>query len=99
MGTLPGGVIGCITTVLATSLLAEQAPQPTFRSGIDVVRVDVSVLDSARRPLRGLAQQDFTILVDGVPQPIVAFEPIEIPAVPPPTAAWMREIAPDVRGR
>ena len=33
----------------------EQQPQPTFRTGVDYVRVDVVVTDSADRPVTGRA--------------------------------------------
>ena len=39
-----------------------------FRSGVDIVRLDVSVLDKNRRPVRDLTRDDITILVDGAPQ-------------------------------
>ncbi len=43
---------------LVLSLGAQQssdAPPPTFRAGVDVVRFDVSVLDKSRKPVTGLA--------------------------------------------
>jgi VWFA-related protein len=85
------------TAVIALS--AQNAPQqpPSFRSGIEVVRLNVSILDKDRRPIRNLTREDITILVDGQPQPIVSFEPVALPRVETPTAAWMRDIAPDVR--
>jgi VWFA-related protein len=87
-----------LTVVALASLLLAQAQQPpTFRSGIDVVRLDVTVLDAGRHPVADLAQTDFTITVDGRPQPIVGFERFVIPPPERPTAAWMREVAPDVR--
>lgn len=79
---------------------ARQQPpqnQPTFRSGVDVVQVDVSVLDRNRRPVTGLTQGDFTILENGKPQEIVAFAPIDVPGPEEPTARWIRDIGPDVR--
>ena len=83
-------------------LLAQQQqppqPPPTFRGGVDVVQVDVSVLDKDRRPVRGLTTADFTVLEDGKPRPIVAFVPVEL-AEPEPAAGrapWMRDVAPDV---
>jgi VWFA-related protein len=85
----------------AGSVLAQQAPQqppPTFRGGVDVVQVDVSVLDKSRRPVRNLTTADFTIFEDGKPRPIVAFVPVELeePELAPGRASWVRDVAPDV---
>jgi VWFA-related protein len=94
--------VGWITTALAVSLLAQQ-PQPAppqlppFRSGVDIVRLDVSVLDKDRRPVRGLTAADFAVTVDGTPQPIVAFDAVVMPPREVPSAPWMRDIAPDVK--
>jgi VWFA-related protein len=73
--------------------------QPTFRLGIDVVQVDVSVLDDKRRPVRDLTAADFTVLEDGKPRPVTVFNPIAIEEHPPRlegVASWVRDIAPDV---
>lgn len=83
---------------LAAVVVAEQ--QPVFRTGVEVIQLDVSVLDKDRRPVRGLTADDFTILEDGKPQKVLAFNAIDIPnPAPPPTpeAAWRRDVAPDVR--
>jgi hypothetical protein len=83
-------------------LLAQQqpaTPPPTFRSNVDIVRLDVSVLDKDRHPVRGLTAADFTIEEDGHARPIVAFAPVELPAAPAATtstAAWTREAPRDV---
>ena len=92
--TFPGFLAFVCGSVL---VCAAQQPLPSFRSGIDVVRLDVSVLDKDRRPVRDLTAEDFTITVDGTPQPIVGFEAIVLPLPEPPTAAWMRDVAPDLR--
>ena len=77
--------------------LFAQAPQaPTFRGGVDLVHLDVSVLDNDRRPIRGLTAPDFTVLEDGRPQPIVAFSAVEMSRLAPPSAAWIRQVGPDV---
>lgn len=83
------------------ALLAQQTPpqaQPTFRGGVDVVQVDVSVLDQSRRPVRNLTATDFTVLEDGKARPIVAFVPVELaePEPVPGQASWVRDVAPDV---
>ena len=74
-----------------------QDPRPTFRASVEVVHLDVSVLDQQRRPVRGLKPEDFTILEDGKPQAIAVFQPVDIPDPEPPTTAWMRDVAPDVK--
>src|SRR5690349_20662232 len=72
-------VVVAIVATLIAQLPASQ--QPTFRSGVDVVQVDVSVLDKDRRPGRGLTESAFTILEAGKPRPIVAFVPVELAEV------------------
>jgi VWFA-related protein len=47
---------------------------------VSVVRVDVSVLDNHRTPVDDLGQADFSIRVDGVDRPIVAFSRVSVPA-------------------
>jgi len=70
---------------------------PVFRGGVDLVHLDVTVLDKARRPVRGLAPEDFTVLDDGTPETIAAFSPVDVKAAAPAPVAWLRDVAPDVR--
>src|SRR5262245_36432047 len=73
------------------------APQTTFRAGVDLVQVDVSVLDKNRRPVRGLTVSDFTLLDEGKPRPIVAFSAVDLPEKPDVTLApWTRDVPADV---
>jgi VWFA-related protein len=82
--------------LLLVALLAA-VPQSTFRSGVDIVQVDVSVLDKERHPVRGLTASDFTLFEDGKPRPIAAFTVVELPPREPASEApWMRDVAPDV---
>jgi VWFA-related protein len=69
---------------------------PTFRSGVDVTMIDVSVLDRDRRPITGLTAGDFTVLVDGQPRPVVSLKAVELAPPARPAAAWVRDVAPDV---
>ena len=70
---------------------------PRFRAGVDVIEIEVSVLDKDRWPVRGLKQADFTILQDGRPQEIVAYDEIAIPDAPAREPAWSRKVAPEVQ--
>jgi len=91
--------IGCAATLSTpraqTTIQTPQQP-PTFRTGVDVSRVTVRVLDAERRPLRGLTAKDFTVLLNGKPQPIVTMIADDEPGPITPSAPWMREVASDV---
>ena len=58
---------------------AQQPPQPTFRSGTQVVPLYVTVTDGSGRLVAGLTRDDFTVLDNGVPQPLVVFENEPVP--------------------
>ena len=49
---------------------AQQQPQVTFRAGVTLVSVDVTVLDSNGQPVIGLSADDFRITLDGKLQPV-----------------------------
>jgi VWFA-related protein len=46
---------------------------PVIRSGADVVRVDVTVIDNKGRPVPSLTAEDFEVREDGAPQAIQSF--------------------------
>ena len=56
---------GVPSLLLAT--LVAQSSQPTFRSRIDLLRVDVTVMDKSGAPITDLAAGDFLVTVDGQP--------------------------------
>ena len=71
----------------------------TFRTGVDLVQVNVSVLDRDRRPIRNLKGADFTLFVDGKPTAIEAFSAVEIGDVtdrPAPAASFPQTASADV---
>ena len=86
-----------IVTAGAPLRSQQPPPSPTFRGGVELVQLDVAVLDRNRRPVPNLTAADFTILEDGKPRPIVAFQELTAPDPDGSLVPWMREVAPDVR--
>jgi VWFA-related protein len=75
----------CCTTLavlLSVSAFAQQpdADQtPVFRTGTDVVALNVSVMDSKKQYVSGLKQEDFAVYEDGVQQQLRFFESRHVP--------------------
>ena len=74
-------LIACVWTagLLTVSAHGQQAGEqeqrpPTFRSGTNVVRVDVSVMDRDGRPVRTLDANDFELRENGEIQAITSFK-------------------------
>jgi VWFA-related protein len=74
-----------------------QTPAPVFKSGVELVRLDVSVLDSRRLPVKGLTINDFKVLENGKPQKISTFSEVEVPEPVVPTTDWMKDVAMDIK--
>jgi VWFA-related protein len=64
--------VACLGTVGEAQQKPAQS-QPTFRSAVELVQLDVTVLDKDHHPVTDLAQSDFTILEDGKPQKSLSF--------------------------
>ena len=91
------GVLVIALAILPARPAARQQPQqPTFRSRVTLVPVDVRVLDRRSRPVTDLQQQDFTITEDGVPQQIVHFSFTTLRAGAAPDGPPELRRAPDV---
>jgi VWFA-related protein len=70
----------------AAWLSAQQAGQtqtPSFRSGVELVTVDVGVVDRQGQPVRGLEPADFTVTVAGQPRRVVTAEFVDVAASRP----------------
>ena len=65
---------------------------PTFRAGINFIRVDVIVTDDDGNLVNDLDVSDFQVLEDGEPQTIESFQLIEIGPVPEPDAEPARPV-------
>jgi VWFA-related protein len=102
MGQSRGGrtLFACLLASLAgaprlhAQAMATQEPELILPTRVDVVRVDVVVSEKRGRPMAGLRREDFVVLEDGKPQPIVQFHAFEragaasapVPSSPPPMA-------------
>jgi VWFA-related protein len=77
-----------IPTALAAALAAgaalpaQQPAQPSFRSGVELVTIDVVATSSDGRPVHGLTQDDFELFEDGERQPIRTFQFLNMAALP-----------------
>ncbi len=77
-------ISGVSTALLTAAVLSAQTlpgPQdpPTFRSGVDLIEVDVIVTDRQGNPLRDLTKDDFEILEDGRSQTVRTFSLVDLP--------------------
>lgn len=73
-------IAGLIAVVaMGVVALSAQSPRPTFRSGVELVVVRVTVLDADNRPITGLTKNDFVVLEDGAAQPVRHFLSSDVP--------------------
>jgi VWFA-related protein len=56
--------------MLTLAVWAAQQPQPTFRSGVDLIRVDASIVDKSGQPVPDLKPEDFVVRIDGAPRKV-----------------------------
>lgn len=58
--------------------VAPQQPQATFRTGVDLVAVDVNAVDRTGKPIDDLTPDDFVLKVDGKPRRLASAEFINL---------------------
>jgi VWFA-related protein len=61
-----------IAPLLAAVTLNSAQQRPVFRSGVELVRVDVSVVDDSGKPVEGLGPEHFELTVGGQPRRVVS---------------------------
>lgn len=67
-----------ILAVVLSALV--QAQQPTFRSGVDLIRLDVRVVGNDGTPVTDLTEDDFAVQVNGKACPIRALQFLDLSA-------------------
>jgi Ca-activated chloride channel homolog len=71
-----------LVAALSISTYAQQTSPdqaPVFRTGTNIVALNVTVVDSRKQPVSGLTQQDFSVFEDGVQQQLRFFESRQVP--------------------
>ncbi len=98
-------LLACAVAVVLGAQQPSKPQQPTFRTGVNFVRVDVYPTADGR-PVNDLVKADFEVLEDGVPQAVETFEHIVVKArdivaerVEPRTVREANEMAADARHR
>lgn len=61
-------------TWFALAVRPAESQQPTFRSGTDLIAVDVQVVDEAGRPLMRLRRDQFEVLIQGESRSVVSVD-------------------------
>ncbi len=81
-----GSIAGLAMVAMALPIEASDGPsgpdstgRSTFKSGIDVVALSVTVLDPQARLLAGLRRDNFSVFEDGIRQDIAYFETSDVP--------------------
>ncbi len=73
--------LGVLITAAISSMVAPSAQQaPTFRSGIELIEVDATVIDGDGNPIPDLRAADFSVTVDGEPRAVVQAQFISLRA-------------------
>jgi VWFA-related protein len=79
-----------LSLVVSVSLLAQdpapspgqstetQEPQPVFRTGVELITIDVSATDGRGRPIEDLRAPEFVVRIDGEPRRVVSADLVRI---------------------
>ncbi len=80
--TMRLGVVMCVVAGAAALAAQTQTPEqtqgPTFRTGVDLVTVDVAVVDGRGRPVEDLRAPEFSVKIDGETRRVVSAELVKV---------------------
>ena len=80
----------CAVVALHGQQASPPPQQPVFRGEINVIRLDVSVIDKDRHPIRGLKAEDFRVIEDGKEQTVVSVAEADTDERDLAPNAWMK---------
>ena len=97
----PGAALAALLVVLAAGTPGAQQPaqppqtppQPVFRSGVETLPLDVTVVNGRGEPIRDLIASDFTVRLDGRPRRVLSAQ--WVPAATVATSATAAPALPD----
>lgn len=69
-----------IASIAASAAPSAQRQAPTFRSGVELIEVDATVIDGDGNPIPDLRAADFSVTVDGEPRAVVQAQFISLRA-------------------
>ena len=72
-----------LVVLAATRDLASQQPASSFRAGIDVLRIEASVVDGESQPVPDLSADDFEVKVNGAVRRVVSAQYVEASRIAP----------------
>ena len=67
-----------VLVLFALSAVGAQQPPPPFKSGIDLIRLDVTVVDAQGHPVDNLVPDDFEVRVNGTVRPVTALRYLDL---------------------
>jgi VWFA-related protein len=87
----------CLGVLASPAAGPAQSPidRPVFRSGVEVVEVDVVAFDASGRPVTDLTRDDFAVTEDGRPRDIIEFTRVNLP-IPPARPPGARDVGTNV---
>jgi VWFA-related protein len=83
---LTGLVLAIAVTAGSSRLVAQTAPstqpaqtsqQPVFKSGVELIAVDVAIVDRNGNPVAGVRPDQFDVTIDGKPRRVISAEFVE----------------------